>query len=602
MVVQQQHQQQEVHQDGPGVSTRLRLRQVEVEEDTIQVQVPVLATAGPSSQRDQDMATSSGSSSSTAAQLLGGCGKSEKKGRPIKLGGPGKENVPPLVLNGHVLVGIDGSDDEGDHEHHHLRHQQRRRPNLDENDDPLDEDEDELNLRPTVGSSSTRRREARATASTAGMSVEVGPCSSPVGMSSSRAAGKQPEPRHAPSVPALPSTPTSSTGRKVLRKSRTMGSLSGALTPARSRSDGRGIKTRSGKVAGTTTDGDSGMDVDGEGDGDVFEMTDQEDEDEGVVLSVIETVPEEDEDANRRKRRRTEGGATANSALTSTTSSTLTSTGRSRSGLISSTNLQAVAEGGLNLPGPTGNPSSARSRFSTTSGMRTRSGTTIMPMPLQRSSTGRSRTGADTPSAASTSSGSGSTSLGAPRLGSRPRTLSQSSSHSSLNGVMMQVAAASSSGGNNGSSSATNGNNTTPGRLSRSVSYAYGFPASGESNISQSGQRGSQGSERRTLRRSDSSRSSMSLKRKDREMSVSSMISVRSENMSGEFGSRDVVTGSDRLTRRAVYSTSSLIVLDDLVIVQLFRTSADFFVHLKHFGPVRIGLRITFGRKASGYP
>jgi hypothetical protein len=109
-----------------------------------------------------------------------------------------------------------------------------------------------------------------------------------------------------------------------------------------------------------------------------------------------------------------------------------------------------------------------------------------------------------------------------------------------LNGVMMQVAAASSSGGNNGSSSAANGNNTTPGRLSRSVSYAYGFPASGESNISQSGQRGSQGSERRTLRRSDSSRSSMSLKRKDREMSVSSMISVRSENMSGELGSRGV--------------------------------------------------------------
>jgi len=432
------------HEDGLGVTTRLRLRRVEDEV----MEIPVPAIAGPSSERQrQGVVVTSGSGSACAI------GKSDKKDKVVKTGGPGKENVPPLLINGHVLHGIDvhGDSDDG-------------------------YESDELNLRSSSVTSSRRPATAQGPPPPPfmGISVEVDP------------------------VQAGPSSPASgaSPRKPVLRKSRTLASLS---THTRSR-DGLGsamlggIKTRSGKVAGTTTDCDSGMDVDEDDDG--FEMTDkEEEEDEGVV--VVKTVVEEDEDAKRRKRRRTMAGP-------------------SSSGLITATSLQVVAEGGLSLPGPTGNPSSARNRFSS-SGMRTRSGTTIMPR------TGRPRTGADTPSATSTSSTSNNGAL-APRLG-RPRTLSQSSSHSSLNGVMMHVAAASSS--NNGSTGTS-----TPGRLSRSVSYAYGF-STGDASSQQSSQTG-QASERRTLRRSDSSRSSMSLKRKDREMSVCSMISVRSENMSSE--------------------------------------------------------------------
>ena len=437
-----------VYDEGLGVTTRLRLRRVEDEV----MEIPVPATAGPSSERHRQtvdvVGSGSGFSSACAA------GKSDKKDKVVKTGGPGKENVPPLLVNGHVLHGIDvhGDSDDG-------------------------YESDELNLRSTSVASSRRPATAQGPPPPPymGISVDVDPVQA------------------GPSSPATGASPR----KPVLRKSRTLASLS---THTRSR-DGLGsatlggIKTRSGKVAGTTTDCDSGMDVDGDDDG--FEMTDKEEEEEDEGVVIVKTFVEEDEDAKRRKRRRTEAGS-------------------SSSGLITASSLQVVAEGGLSLPGPTGNPSSARNRFSS-SGMRTRSGTTIMPR------TGRPRTGADTPSATSTSSASNNGAL-APRLG-RPRTLSQSSSHSSLNGVMMHVAAASSS--NNGSTGTS-----TPGRLSRSVSYAYGF-STGDASSPQSSQTG-QASERRTLRRSDSSRSSMSLKRKDREMSVCSMISVRSENMSRE--------------------------------------------------------------------
>jgi hypothetical protein len=351
----------------------------------------------------------SASTSTTGAACPASSKMKGKSSAPIRLGGPGKENVPPLEIEGVVLVGLDGSDEDED-------------------------EDDEMNLRPRERSSRRSRNTGPSFSITEGVAQrEDGPLDNVGGVRKTRA-----------------------TRRSVA-----------ADVP------------------------DEGMNIDD------LEGTDREDE--GIVLI------EEDEDLKRRKRRRTEAG----SQSSSTSSSTCTP--------LSAHSLSTITGGSLSLPGPTGAPNPGRSRFSSAAagGMKTRSGTTITPRTIPRTR------GTD---ASSTSTSS---SL-APPPGrfSRPRTLSQSSSHSSLNGVMITPSGNSSHSGTTGA---------VAGRLARSVSYAYGFSTSGSVEDQNAGRAG-QSEERRSLRRSDSSRSSMSMKRKDREMSVSSVMSVRSENMSGEFG------------------------------------------------------------------
>lgn len=453
-----QEQNQNLNEEG-GIITRLRLRRAE--DESLGEMMTMTSTTNATASSSSAMAECSSSSRSKAS-----CGK---KGKPINVG-HGKENVPPLVMNGHVLVGVDvqGTSD----------------------------DEDELALRPLSSRTPRPRHAAAMDAQADGMQVDIEASES---ATSSRATG-----------------PRSSDSSKSIRKSRENDiaeSSMSARARMKSPAGALGIKTRSGKVAARSlTDKSAEMDVDGPVEDD---LEDTDDEGTVVVQNMQASCAnlQDDDDVKRRKRRRTEGVPSSSSTPSS--------------GLISSSNLQAIG-GGLSLPGPTGNPSSAqRSRFST-GGMRTRSGATITPRDI--------RTRSSAASHSMTSPLGSSTPLAPSRPGnSRPRTLSQSSSHSSMNGVMMNASA----GASTNTTSPTTSSSNSSARLSRSVSYAYGF-ATGEANGNQQSHsrghaNGGGASERRTLRRSDSSKSSGNgMRRRDRELSVSSMVSVRSESMSGE--------------------------------------------------------------------
>jgi len=83
----------------------------------------------------------------------------------------------------------------------------------------------------------------------------------------------------------------------------------------------------------------------------------------------------------------------------------------------------------------------------------------------------------------------------------------------------------------------------------------------------------------------------MSLKRKDREMSVSSMISVRSENMSGK--SRAWPLAMIRIAFAqlpSVISSPRIVIVHGVIFVLLFRARPNVFIDLEHLGSIRLGL------------